>query len=120
MPFGEEDFNRDNAQRLSVIIMPRMRRHPLFSFRELNDRDKKKFNKEMNDYIQNCLGGDDWKAKLLHDFNEVCNDELFTDDFSPEKMFVPQIAEPQMLFKNETEEAWFKNASNPVPEVVQE
>lgn len=109
MPFGKDDFNKENAQRLSVIIMPQMKRHPLFSFRELNERDKTKFNKLMNAYIQTHLAGDDWEAKLHADFNDICNDEIFTDDLAPERMFVPQITEPQMVFKDDTEREWYES-----------
>jgi len=99
MPFGKEDFTPENAQRLNVIIMPRIGKHPLVPFRDLGEGEKNKFNRLMNEYIQSL--GDDWLPKLLHDFNRVCDEEVFTPEFKPELQPVPQRGTPEILLTEE-------------------
>jgi hypothetical protein len=93
--FRQEDFTAENAQRISVIIMPRVGKHPLFPFRDLGEGEKKKFNRIMNEYIQGL--GEDWSAKLESDFNQVCDEDLFTPDFKPERLAVPQGGKELLL-----------------------
>jgi hypothetical protein len=107
MPFSKEDFTAENAQRISVIIMPRMKKHALTSFRSLDDRLKAKFNKLMNEYIASL--GEDWEPKLLHDFNEVCYDEIFVDNFNPEAHAVPMLDTEVKLLLSEDQKAWLES-----------
>ena len=67
--FSKEDFNQDNATRLSVIIMTEMKRHPLTPFQDLPPSQKVKFNRLLNDYIQNLP--EEWEPILLADFNRI-------------------------------------------------
>lgn len=105
--FSREDFNQTNAMKLNVIIMPKMGKHPLHAFRDLGEGEKKKFNRIMNEYIQ--LLGEDWEKTLQHDFNQVCDEELFTPDFKPERMAVPQgdrellLTEENMVYVDKEE-----------------
>jgi hypothetical protein len=93
--FSKEDFNQTNAMRLNVIIMPKIGKHPLHAFRDLGEGEKRKFNRHMNDYIQ--LLGEDWEKTLNHDFNQVCDEEIFTPDFKPERLAVPQGSKELLL-----------------------
>jgi hypothetical protein len=93
--FSKEDFNAENAQRLNVIIMPKIGKHPLHAFRDLGEGEKRKFNRVMNEYIQ--LLGEDWEKTLSHDFNRTCDEELFTPDFKPERLAVPQGGKELLL-----------------------
>ena len=89
MPFSQEDFNRDNAQRLSVIIMKKMEKPLLMPFKELQPSQQKKFNRLMNEYIQSLP--DDWQPKLFADFDQIVNEDLLNEDFDPSATFVPMI-----------------------------
>ena len=51
MVFNQEDFN-EHSSRLRLIIMPKMNKPILTRFNQLDDREKKKFNKMLNQYIQ--------------------------------------------------------------------
>lgn len=101
--FSQIDFTSENAQRLSVIIMPRIKKPALTPFRSLNDRDKQKFNKLMNEYIADL--GEDWEDKLLKDFNDVAYDEVFIDTFQPEWCPIQLIdTDIKMLMTDEQKE----------------
>jgi hypothetical protein len=87
--FSKEDFNSENAQRLSVIIMTQMRENPLTLFKTLPDSKKAKFNRLLNEYIQKELQREDWMDTLLRDFNRIVNEDILNEDFDPSKEYVP-------------------------------
>jgi len=98
MVFNEEDFNK-HSQRLQLIIMCKMNKPALTRFSQLNENDKKKFNKLLNSYILSLpTEKDEWMDKLVEDFNTFCCDNVFTDDFDPSKYNVPDVnINPELL-----------------------
>ena len=72
--FSKEDFNQDNATRLSVIIMTEMKLPPLTPFKDLPPSQKVKFNRLLNKYIQDLP--DDWEPVLLADFNRIVSEDI--------------------------------------------
>ena len=87
--FSKEDFTKENAQRLSVIIMTEMGSPPLTSFLSLSDSQRIKFNRLLNAYIQSKLQEVNWTAVLLNDFNRIVNEDILNEDFDPSKHYVP-------------------------------
>ena len=60
-PFTKEDFLKPEVgQRLSVIIMSKMNKNVLQPFTKLIAKDKKEFNKLLNEYIGSL--GEDWEG----------------------------------------------------------
>jgi hypothetical protein len=88
MPFGKDDFNPENATRLSVIIMTKMSKPPLTSFKTLDPSVQKKFNRLMNEYIQALP--DDFMPKLLEDFNQIVNEDIMNESWNPAVYDVPR------------------------------
>jgi len=80
--FTPEDFKGETAQRLQVIIMTRMSKHPLTNFKTMMTHEKKKFNKILNQYIAELP--DDWEGKVVDDFHSACNEEIFNESFHAE------------------------------------
>jgi hypothetical protein len=80
--FTPEDFKGETAQRLQVIIMHRMSKHPLTNFTTLMTHEKKKFNVKLNEYIADLP--DEWELKILDDFHRTCNEEIFNEKFQAE------------------------------------
>lgn len=100
--FGKDDFNKENAQRLSVIIMSKLGRPPLTIFSSLPPSQKTKFNRVMNEYIQQNLQSDDWFDKLLADFNRIVNEDILNEEFDPSLQFVAECnTECQLLLTEE-------------------
>jgi len=108
MPFTQEDFAK-HSQQLSVIIMVRLRKPPLTAFKGLANGEQRKFNRVMNEYIQSL--GEDWETKLTADFNQTCDEDLFTNSFKPEVLPVSQregtkellLTEEQLTFVDKEE-----------------
>jgi hypothetical protein len=99
--FSKEDFMKPEvAQRLSVVIMSKMDKYILLSFSKLSPKEKKLFNKLMNEYIVHL--GMDWENKLEADFNEVCTDELFSTEnyFKAESINAP-VGESEIILTEE-------------------
>jgi len=99
--FSKEDFMKPEvAQRLSVVIMSKMDKYILLSFSKLSPKEKKLFNKLMNEYIVHL--GMDWENKLEADFNEVCTDELFSTEnyFKAESINAP-VGETEIILTEE-------------------
>jgi hypothetical protein len=120
MPFLKEDFAGDTITRLSVICMVKIGKHPLLNFKLLMEKDKKRFNKVMNEYISSL--GDSWESKLLADFNEVCNDEIYNEEFKQEVQFIKELnTDIQCLDKPEGM-YWLDNPpetpDQPLPELL--
>ena len=77
--FNQEDFN-EHSSRLRLIIMSKMNKPILTRFNQLDNREKKKFNKMLNQYILSLPPfKEDWMDKLVDDFNELCLDNIFTE-----------------------------------------
>ena len=87
--FSKDNFTKENAQRLSVIIMTQMSKPPLTPFVSLSESQKIKFNRLLNEYINSHLLGDDWEETLLNDFNRIVNEDILNEDFDPSKTYVP-------------------------------
>jgi len=85
--FSQDDF-QEHAQRLSVIIMNKMNKPILLSFRRLNENDKKKFNRLLNEYIH-ALPAEEWLDIVLNDFNSITEEHIFNESFDPAKIHVP-------------------------------
>lgn len=102
--FSTADFNKENSQRLSVIIMPRLGLKPLHSFRALSDGQQKKFNRLMNEYIQTL--GEDWFDTIIKDFNQIVNEEILTDTFDASTIHIPShsVSERELLLSEEQKE----------------
>jgi len=108
MPLTQEDFAK-HAQRISVIVMSRIGKHPLTSFNRLVNGEQRKFNRIMNEYLNSL--GEDWETKLTEEFNRVCDEDLFTDSFNPEYVPVSQreggkellLTEEQLAFVDKEE-----------------
>ena len=104
MVFNEEDFN-EHSTRLRLIIMAKINKPLLTRFNDLNDREKNKFNKLLNVYIQSFPPlKEDWLDKLVNDFNELCLDNIFTDHFDPSKCHCPDVNTEHQLLIDETVE----------------
>jgi hypothetical protein len=98
MVFTQEDFD-EHSQRLQLIIMCKMNKPALTRFSQLNEIDKKKFNKLLNSYILSLpTERDEWMDKLVEDFNVFCCDNIFTDDFDPSNYYVKDVnVNPELL-----------------------
>jgi hypothetical protein len=103
--FSKEDFTPENATRLSVIIMPRMGKNPLASFRDMNPTTQKKFNRLMNEYIATL--GEDWEETLLADFNQIVNEDILNEDFDAAKQIVPELNTDSALLLSEEQREFF-------------
>jgi hypothetical protein len=109
--FSKDNFTKENAQRISVIIMTKMGRPPLTPFASLPDSQKTKFNRVMNEYINENLQRDDWFDVLLTEFNRIVNEDILNEDFDPSKQFVLEhntdhqllLTEEQKRFLEESE-----------------
>lgn len=103
MKFSKEDFKGETVTRLSVIIMTALSIPALTDFKDLLGAQKRKFNKELNKYI-NELPEDDWNEKIIKDFNEIVLADIFNEDFQPEKIFVVnENTVPILLLPDEEE-----------------
>jgi len=98
--FNQQDF-QEHSTRLSVIIMDRMNKPILTSFRMLTKGDKVKFNKLLNEYIYS-LPQESWKDNLINDFNLITEEKLFNESFDPSKLHIPIVSSDiQLLSKEE-------------------
>lgn len=106
MPFSHEDFKVvANVDRLRVIIMHEMEYYPLKTFKQLSNREQKRFNTLLNAYIEKLPDEKaDWDLVLQTDFNEVCVNEIFTQDFDPSKIMASSYAYPELSKKIDEEE----------------
>ena len=91
--FNQQDF-QEHSTRLSVIIMDKMNKPILTSFRMLTNNDKIKFNKLLNQYI-NDLPQESWKDNLMNDFNLITEEKLFNESFDPSKLHIPIVSKEE-------------------------
>ena len=77
---GSFQFTLDNfhqySQQLRVIIMSRQNYDPMTQFKNLEPKQQRLFNEELNKYIR-ALTGEDFHNKITEDFNYICNEEIF-------------------------------------------
>ena len=114
MPFTQEDFKmKQNHERLSMIIMKQMGKSPLLAYNSLTDANKKKFNRLLNEYINQITVGDaNWREQLKRDADELIAEDVFHEDFKPEKVFVPNIdPKKELLLSEEQREFFSENQS---------
>ena len=103
--FSHADFTLENATRLSVIIMPRIGKPPLTSFKSLPPSWQTKFNRVMNQYISLNLNNENWESKLLADFNLIVNEDILNENFNPDDTFIPIInTDKELLLTDEQKE----------------
>ncbi len=114
--FSKEDFTQENATRLMVIIMSKMGRSPLTQFRDLPQSQKTKFNRLMNEYIADL--GEDWKPKLLDDFNLIVNEDILNEEFDAGRVFVRETITDRNVILNEEQQEWIKKEEEDGREVV--
>ena len=106
MAFSKDDFTKETAQRLSVIIMKQMGKPLLYSFRDLGSSQQSRFNRLMNEYIRALP--ENWEPKLLGDFNLIVNEELMNEEFDPSSTFVPMVNSDRQVLLTEEQRAFLE------------
>jgi hypothetical protein len=104
--FSKEDFNQENATRLTVIIMKEMGKSPILQFRDLIPSQKVKFNRIMNEYIQSL--GEDWETKLIGDFNQIVNEDILNEEFDAGRVFVSDTNTERKVLLSEEQKEWIE------------
>ena len=95
--FTKEDF-AENWERLTVIVNHKINKSILMPFKSLSDLQKKKFNKVLNEYIREIGGHENWKERLLSDFHDLVQEELFDNpNFKIENQFVKEGGHEYLL-----------------------
>jgi hypothetical protein len=85
MSFSNDDFTNDEINaKLSVIVMTMIGKPPMTNFHKMLDKDKRKFNGTLNEYIKK-LPKEEWKDILTSQYNHICSDEIFNEQFNPKK-----------------------------------
>ena len=93
-----EHWNKENAQRLSVIIMKEMKLSLLTRFNDLQPSQKTKFNRLMNSYI---ISLPDIET-LINDFDLIVNEDILNESFDPSKISCD--GEKQLILTEEQKE----------------
>jgi hypothetical protein len=114
--FSKEDFTPENATRLSVIIMPKVGKHPLTSFKSLPESQKTKFNRLMNEYIASL--GENWEEVILADFNTIVNEDILNEEFDPTKQFVPELNTGNTLILSEEQREFFADKPDELSKIT--
>jgi hypothetical protein len=114
--FSKEDFTPENATRLSVIIMPKIGKNPLTSFKSLPTSQRTKFNRLMNEYIASL--GENWEDTLLADFNAIVNEDILNEDFDPTKQFVPELTTGNTLILSEEQKEFFADKPDELEKIT--
>ena len=103
--FSKEDWTAENATRLNLIVMTKMALDPFSLFRDLGESQKKKYNRILNQYIQSL--GENGVEQLKQEFEQLVTEDILTENFKPEKVFVPVMnSEPQLLLREDQKEFW--------------
>jgi len=88
--FTKEDF-KENWERLTVIVNHKLGISVLSPFKTLTDSKKKRFNKVLNEYIREIDAHENWEERLLSDFQDVVQEEIFDNpNFKVENQFVKE------------------------------
>ena len=83
--FSPDDFaNEETTSKLTVIVMMMLGKPPMTNFHKMMEKDKKKFNEMLNAYIKN-LPPEGWLEKVNDEYNQICTDEVFNEEFDPRK-----------------------------------
>ena len=84
--FTKVDFNDpDIFERLRAISVVKINKNIMTKFSSLSLKEKRLANEDLNNYIKQYLGKENWKQTLINDFNSICREELFDNpkfDFS--------------------------------------
>jgi aminobenzoyl-glutamate utilization protein B len=80
--FSKEDWTPENATRLNLIVMTKMALDPFSSFKDLEESQKKKYNRILNQYIQSL--GDKGVEQLKEEFDQLVMEDILTEKFKPE------------------------------------
>lgn len=103
--FSKEDWTPENATRLNLIIMTKMSLNPFSSFKDLEESQKKKYNRLLNQYIQSL--GDKGVEQLKEEFDQLVTEDILTEKFRAELCPVQILnTEPQLLLREDQKEFW--------------
>ena len=80
MPFNPDDF-QEHHEKLRIIAYSKLRLDFFQPFRDLSKRSQKLVNGEINKYIKE-LPTENYLELITTDFNNICTDEIFDEDFS--------------------------------------
>mgnify|MGYP003660761152 CR=1 FL=1 len=110
MSFTQSDFKMaENTQRLSIIVMKRMGKHPLLAYKSLTETNQKKFNRLLNEYINEITIGDsNWRERLKADADQLIAEDIFNEDFCPSKVYVPHTDPNRQLLLSEEQKEFFQ------------
>jgi hypothetical protein len=84
--FSKDDFIGDNKLKICCMVMNLIGKQPLTRFSQLLNKEKRIFNEKLNEYIHQLP--EEWENKIATDFELMCNDEIFNENFCPEKFMV--------------------------------
>jgi hypothetical protein len=84
--FLKTDFEGDTKMKICVIVMHLIGKPPLTRFNQLLMKEKRLFNEKLNEFIENLPN--EWEEKLQNEFHQICNDEIFNENFNAEKYLV--------------------------------
>ena len=88
--FEKSNFEGDVKLKIVFIVMNLLGKPPLTRFSQLVNKEKRLFNEKLNEYIYQLP--EEWENKIAMDFEIMCNDEIFNENFNPEKFMVfPQF-----------------------------
>ena len=93
--FSPADYkDPDIYERLRALTMVKLNKNILTKFSSLTVKEQRLANEQLNNYIRECLGKDDWKDRLINDFNLVANEEVFQNPkFDYSKVYVRPSSE---------------------------
>ena len=115
--FSKEDWTPENATRLNLIVMTKMALDPFSLFRDLGESQKKKYNRILNQYIQSL--GENGVEQLKQEFDQLVTEDILTENFKPEKVFVPVMnSEPQLLLREDQKEFWETSERERFEEII--
>jgi hypothetical protein len=101
--FTKEDFSR-HWERLTVIVNHKIGQPVLTPFKSHSDLKKKKFNKILNEYIREIGAHANWEERLLNEFNELVQEELWDNPkFKVENQFVKEGGHEVLLTEEQKE-----------------
>ncbi len=88
--FSPSDYAEpDILERLRALTMVKLNKNILTKFSSLSVKEQRLANLELNKYIKDSLGKEDWKETLINDFNLVANEEVFQNPkFDYSKVYV--------------------------------
>lgn len=109
MSFTLQDFKNPQVQtKLSAIILDKMNIELTANYHDLTERQKKKFSKIQNEYLNSApFKTEDWEETLTADFNDITYDFLHGKK-NYLHMVDNTIQDKQMVFRDTAEEEYFK------------